>query len=110
MYNFINPIKKLCQYVYKNGDRGAYVVVDYLSGRDKVKRLFLNADGAKMYETFHEGHSNEDENVISLIQSCRLQNVNVYDYLCDVLNRLIDYKGNLMDLLPHRWKPATCLA
>ena len=49
-------------------------------------------------------------NVMSLIQSCRLHNVNVYDYLCDVLNRLIDYKGNLMDLLPHRWKPATSLA
>ena len=253
MYNFINPIKKLCQYIYKDGDRGAYVVVDYLNGRDKVKQLFLNADGAKMYETFHEGHSNEAENVVhipcashmrrkfwnlrkvepdakyvadlfddlfrlcrkfkddglspgeikderlkefseilqkiankldelsvnreqfrhadlyeavdytrrlwpyfmivlqrgdvsidnnlceqqmrpiaiyrnnslfcgshkgaerlanvmSLIQSCRLLKVNVYDYLCDVLNRIADFTGDLMDLLPHRWKPATVLA
>lgn len=247
MYNFINTIKKLCQYVYKDGDRGAYVVVDYVSG-SPVKKLYLHADGAKMYETFHEGHSNEDKgivhvpcgvhlrrpfwnlrkvepdaqylsskfddvlrlereykkeglsaeeikrerlersskilqdiadkldelsknreefkhadlyaavdyvrklwpyflvvlergdiqlenniceqqmrpiaiyrnnslfcgshegagrlaNVMSLIQSCRLNGVKIYDYSCDVLGRIDNHIGSLVDLLPHKWKP-----
>ena len=57
----------------------------------------------------HKG-AERSANVMSLIQSCRLLKVNVYDYLCDVLNRIADFTGDLMDLLPHRWKPATVLA
>lgn len=29
----------------------------------------------------------------------------IYDYLCDVLGRIDNHIGSLVDLLPHKWKP-----
>ena len=44
--------------------------------------------------------------VYSLLISCKLQNVNPYEYLKDVLERLPAHPVNqLVNLLPHRWKP-----
>ena len=65
MYNFFNPVKQLTRYRYKNGDRGANVIVDYLEGRDKSITLYMNGDGSSMKETFHPEHSNEGENVVT---------------------------------------------
>jgi len=45
--------------------------------------------------------------VYSLLGSCKLQNINPYDYLKDVLERLPDHPVNrLHELLPPNWKPA----
>jgi len=49
-------------------------------------------------------------NIMSLIQSCSLQKVTVYDYISDVLKRIKNYAGNLVDLLPHKWQPAPAMA
>jgi hypothetical protein len=45
--------------------------------------------------------------VYSLLGSCKLQNINPYDYLSDVLQRLPEHPVNrLAELLPPLWKPA----
>ena len=42
----------------------------------------------------------------SLINSCKLNNVNPREYLCDVIRRLPTHKAaDIAELLPHRWKP-----
>ena len=46
--------------------------------------------------------------VMSLIQSARLNRLDPYAYLKDVLQRLPTHKNHLItDLLPHRWQPQT---
>ena len=46
--------------------------------------------------------------VMSLIQSARLNGLDPYAYLKDVLQRLPTHKNHLIaDLLPHRWQPQT---
>jgi hypothetical protein len=45
--------------------------------------------------------------VCSLLGSCKLQNINPYEYLLDVLQRLPEQPINrLAELLPPLWKPA----
>jgi len=45
--------------------------------------------------------------VNSLMGSCKMQNINPYDYLQDVLERLPEHPVNrLHELLPPNWKPA----
>lgn len=44
----------------------------------------------------------------SFLGSCKINNVNPYEWLEDVLNRIPNHPVNkLEELLPHRWKPAT---
>ncbi len=44
--------------------------------------------------------------LFSLFGCCLKNNVNPYQWLVDVLNRLPDSKqSELDDLLPHKWKP-----
>jgi len=44
---------------------------------------------------------------LSLIQTCKLHDINPFDYLADVLRRLPAHPINRVDeLLPFRWKPA----
>ena len=46
--------------------------------------------------------------VMSLIQSARMNGLDPYAYLRDVLTRLPTHKASqIEELLPHRWKPAT---
>jgi hypothetical protein len=46
--------------------------------------------------------------IYSLLGSCKLQNINPYEYLPDVLQRLPEQPMNrLTELLPPLWKPAT---
>jgi len=43
--------------------------------------------------------------MFSLIQSCKLNKVNILDYLTDVLGRIATHpKDRLAELLPHKWK------
>jgi hypothetical protein len=45
--------------------------------------------------------------IYSLLGSCKLQNINPYEYLLDVLQRLPEHSVNrLAELLPPLWKPA----
>ncbi len=45
--------------------------------------------------------------IYSLLGSCKLQNINPYDYLLDVLQRLPEHPMNrLTELLPPLWKAA----
>lgn len=45
--------------------------------------------------------------VMSLIQSARLNGLDPYAYLRDVLQRLLTHKNHLIaELLPYRWTPA----
>ena len=42
----------------------------------------------------------------SLINTCRINKVNPYEYLCDVIKRIKDHSINkLPELLPHNWTP-----
>lgn len=44
--------------------------------------------------------------IYSLFSTCTLHNINPYDWLKDVLERMHDYTmANLHELLPHNWKP-----
>jgi hypothetical protein len=46
--------------------------------------------------------------VYSMVISCKLQGINPYEYLQDLLERLPNYPINQLDqLLPPLWKPAT---
>lgn len=48
--------------------------------------------------------------VYSLLGSCKLQNINPYEYLQDVLERLPEYPINrIQELLPPNWKPANII-
>ena len=46
-------------------------------------------------------------NIMTLIQSEKLNGLDPYAYLSDVLNRLPTQKmSQIEELLPHKWKPA----
>jgi len=63
--------------------------------------------GRKNY-LFAGSHSGAEKAAIiySLLGSCKLQNINPYDYLQDVLERLPEHPVNrLHELLPTNWKP-----
>lgn len=64
--------------------------------------------GRKNY-LFAGSHSGAEKAamVYSLLGSCKLQDINPYDYLKDVLERLPEHPVNrLYELLPPNWKPA----
>ena len=64
--------------------------------------------GRKNY-LFAGSHSGAEKAamVYSLLGSCKLQDINPYDYLQDVLERLPEHPVNqLHELLPPNWKPA----
>lgn len=64
--------------------------------------------GRKNY-LFAGSHSGAEKAAIvySLLGSCKLQDINPYDYLQDVLERLPEHPINrLHELLPPNWKPA----
>ncbi|WP_171252383.1 transposase domain-containing protein, partial [Acinetobacter baumannii] len=45
-------------------------------------------------------------NIMTLIQSAKLNGLDPYAYLSDVLKRLPTHKvPQIEELLPHRWKP-----
>lgn len=45
-------------------------------------------------------------NIMTLIQSAKLNRLNLYTYLSDVLKRLPTLKvTQIEELLPHHWKP-----
>ena len=45
-------------------------------------------------------------NIMTLMQSAKLNGLDPYAYLSDVLKRLPTYKvTQIEELLPHRWKP-----
>ena len=44
--------------------------------------------------------------MLSLVQCCKLNGVNVLEWITDVLGRITTYpKDKLAELLPHKWKP-----
>lgn len=44
--------------------------------------------------------------IYSIIETCKQNHVNIFDYLRDVLSRLPTHKNNLLhQLLPYHWKP-----
>jgi hypothetical protein len=46
--------------------------------------------------------------VYSLVISCKLQGINPYEYLQDILERLPNHPINQLDqLIPSLWKPTT---
>lgn len=45
-------------------------------------------------------------NIMSLIQSARLNGLDPYAYLSDLLKRLPSYDTDIDDLLPHLWSPS----
>ena len=49
LHNIISPKAKLSNYLYRDGDRGAYIAAEYLIG---AIDFFLHCDGAKMYKSF----------------------------------------------------------
>jgi len=60
-----------------------------------------------MFAGSHEG-AKRAAMIYSFVGTCKLNNVNPFDWLKDVLERISDYKGNqLSDLLPNNWKKPT---
>ena len=46
--------------------------------------------------------------LLSIVQSCRVLDIEPFRYLDDVLRRIQGHPANRIDeLLPHNWKPAT---
>ena len=58
--------------------------------------LFAGSDrGGKIAATFY-----------SLIETCKLNNINPQEYLADVLNRIAEHPVKQVNqLLPYNWKP-----
>ena len=61
LHNIISPKAKLSNYLYRDGDRGAYIAAEYLIG---AIDFFLHCDGAKMYKSFEKGGKYEDMGII----------------------------------------------
>ena len=61
LHNIISPKAKLSNFLYRDGDRGAYIAAEYLIG---AIDFFLHCDGAKMYKSFEEGGKYEDMGII----------------------------------------------
>ena len=57
LHNIISPKARLSNYLYRDGDRGAYIAAEYLIG---AIDFFLHCDGAKMYKSFEKGGKYED--------------------------------------------------
>ena len=57
LHNIISPKARLSNYIYRDGDRGAYIAAEYLLG---AIDFFLHSDGAKMYKSFEKGGKYED--------------------------------------------------
>ncbi len=57
LHNIISPKAKLSNYLYRDGNRGAYIAAEYLIG---AIDFFLHCDGAKMYKSFEKGGKYED--------------------------------------------------
>ena len=52
LHNIISPKAKLSNFLYCDGDRGAYIAAEYLIG---AIDFFLHCDCAKMYKSFEKG-------------------------------------------------------
>ena len=61
LHNIISPKAKLSNFLYCDGDRGAYIAAEYLIG---AIDFFLHCDGAKMYKSFEKGGKYEEMGVI----------------------------------------------
>ncbi len=57
LHNIISPKARLSNYLYRDGDRGAYIAAEYLIG---AIDFFLHCDGAKMYKSFEKGGKYEN--------------------------------------------------
>ncbi len=61
LHNIISPKAKLSNFLYRDGDRGAYIAAEYLIG---AIDFFLHCDGAKMYKSFEKDGKYEDMGII----------------------------------------------
>ena len=61
LHNIISPKARLSNYLYRDGDRGAYIAAEYLIG---AIDFFLHCDGAKMYKSFEKGGKYENMGII----------------------------------------------
>ncbi|MHA4809592.1 IS66 family transposase [Flavitalea flava] len=47
----------------------------------------------------------------SLLETCKLNNIDPYEYLCDIYDRIHDCPAHQLEaLLPHKWTPSTAIA
>jgi len=91
---------KICEYLHSGR-----LEIDNNLIENSIRPVAL---GRKNY-LFAGSHAGAERAAIvySLLGSCKLQNINPYDYLPDVLRRLPEQPVNrLAELLPPLWKPA----
>ena len=123
LHNIISPKAKLSNYLYRDGDCGAYIAAEYLIG---AIDFFLHCDGAKMYKSFEKGGKYEGMGIIrvgcvfwgshtsaerlsvilTIVRSALMNCLNVYQYIVYCLKTIHCYKGDLADLLANKWKPS----
>ena len=80
----------------------------YALDNNAIERQFKDIILGRKNYLFVEGHNSGKRTayVYSLIACCKLNNIDPYQYLSDVLNRIKGYNSkSLEELLPHKWQP-----
>ncbi len=80
----------------------------YALDNNAIERQFKDIILGRKNYLFVEGHSSGKRTayVYSLIACCKLNNIDPYQYLSDVLSRINDHNHKDLEvLLPHKWQP-----
>ena len=98
----LNEYDALCNYI-----RSA----DYAPGNNAIERLMRYISLSRRNSLFCGSHQGAKRAALiySLACSCRLNNINSFEYFKDLLTKLIDINPNtdhetIRNLLPHKWQ------
>ena len=95
----LNHWKALCNYL-RHGD----LHIDNNAAERAIKPFVIGRKNF-LFSASHEGAQNAAI-IYSIIETCKLNNVNTFDYLRDIFTRLPNMKSNqTRELLPYDWKP-----
>lgn len=81
---------------------------EYLLDNNAIERQFKDVIVGRKNYYFCEGHKSAERtaSIYSLIGCCKLNNIDPYQYLSDVLNRINGHcHKDIAQLLPHNWTP-----
>lgn len=108
-----SPLSQAVQYMLNEFDALSNYILrhDYELDNNAIERNFRYISLSRKNSLFAGSHAGAERTALiySLACSCRLHNINTFDYFTDILNRLANISPNAADqvfeeLLPHRWK------
>ena len=108
-----NPLTQAANYMLNEFDALSNYILrhDYALDTNAIERMHRYISLSRKNSLFAGSHAGAERTALiySLACSCRLHNINTFDYFTDILNRLATISPNASDevyeeLLPHRWK------